>query len=157
MNAKIYLRDLGDGRYLLGGVVDPWPANLVLDSAVMACDVELDGFLYFKPAQGANLDRILTSIKDFDIDTTLDIDTRLLLQRHQDQLRSGVQADPDLVDQIRARVPRYADTPAQRLALQIVAREFPCGVPSRPNQEQLDRLQALYSAAVAELLAPDDT
>jgi energy-coupling factor transporter ATP-binding protein EcfA2 len=104
---------------------------------------------------GMSADDVLTD-EWFDLRSTLDRDTLGLLDEHRALLRQGVAEEHprrrELEAVLRRRLGSYADTPAERLAQELVAREFPDDVPevSDLSDEESDRLRKLYEAAVAQ-------
>jgi energy-coupling factor transporter ATP-binding protein EcfA2 len=103
---------------------------------------------------GMNADEVLTD-EWFGLRSTLDRETLELLDKHRALLRQGVAEEhPDrraLEAELRRRLGSYADTPAERLAQTLVAKQFPDDVPEVDDlpEEELDRLSKLYEAAVA--------
>lgn len=104
---------------------------------------------------GMSADEVLTH-EWFGLRSTLDRDTLELLDKHRALLRLGVaEAHPErreLEAELRRRLGSYADTPAERLAQELVAEQFPDEVPEvdKLSNEERDRLSKLYEAAVAQ-------
>jgi hypothetical protein len=102
--------------------------------------------------EGMSADDVLTD-EWFGLRSTLDDDTLALLDEHRALLRQGVaEGHPRrkaLETELRQRLHSYADTPAERLAQELVASEFPDDVPDDVTDDERARLQALYAAAVA--------
>jgi energy-coupling factor transporter ATP-binding protein EcfA2 len=104
---------------------------------------------------GMSADEVLTH-EWFGLRSTLDRDTLELLDKHRALLRQGVPEDDlqrrELEAELRRRLGRYADTPAERLAQQLVAKQFPDHVPEvdELSDDERDRLNKLYEAAMAQ-------
>jgi AAA domain, putative AbiEii toxin, Type IV TA system len=104
---------------------------------------------------GMSADEVLTH-EWFGLRSTLDRDTLELLDEHRALLRQDVAEDHprrrELEAELRRRLGSYADTPAERLAQHLVAKQFPDDVPEMDDlsDEERDRLSELYEAAVAK-------
>ncbi len=109
--------------------------------------------------KGMSADDVLTD-EWFGLRSTLDDNTLALLDEHRALLRQGVaEGHPlrkALETELRQRLHSYADTPAERLAQELVASEFPDDVPDEVTDDERARLQALYAAAVARAQSQDE-
>jgi energy-coupling factor transporter ATP-binding protein EcfA2 len=101
---------------------------------------------------GMRVDEVLTH-DWFDLHSTLDADTLAKIDEHRELLRADVhEGDPrrlELEAELRGRLGRYADTPAERLAQELVASEFPDDEQPVTEQER-DALKELYAKSVAQ-------
>jgi energy-coupling factor transporter ATP-binding protein EcfA2 len=109
--------------------------------------------------EGMSADDVLTD-EWFGLRSTLDDNTLALLDDHRALLRQGAaEGDPRrkaLETELRRRLHSYADTPAERLAQELVASEFPDDVPDEVTDDEIARLRDLYAAAVARAQSQDE-
>lgn len=113
-----------------------------------------DGTLQIEPSplpKGRRVDEVLTG-DWFDLRSTLDPDTFARLEEHRQLLRQNVpENDPrrqELEAELRRRLDGYADTPAERLAQELVARQFPDD--ETPSEEEIEALHKLYDESLTQ-------